>query len=49
MAMFKGNSNPSLYIVNTKTNEIRQIVDCEGHVVGFEDDDEKASEGVERK
>lgn len=39
MAMFKNDSNPSLYIVNTTTNEIRQLVDHTGHVVGFEKDD----------
>lgn len=51
MAMFKGDSDQSLYIVNTQTNEIRQIVDREGHVVGFEDADfnwEKL-EGVEHR
>lgn len=39
MAMFYGGSDPSLYIVNTKTNEMRQLVDTTGHVVGFEEKD----------
>lgn len=39
MAMFRNSSNPSLYIANTETNEMRQLVDRTGHVVGFENED----------
>jgi len=39
MAIFENNDNPSMYIVNTATNEMRQLVDSTGHVVGFKEED----------
>lgn len=38
MAMFGKPCGP-LYIANTETNEVKQLVDKDGHVVGFGDQD----------
>ena len=39
MGMFRHENDASLYIVNIETNEIMQLVDATGHVVGFEEKD----------